>query len=128
MTDHAVGAERVTDEQVEHVATEIRRTDWGDSAWARHGGNTSPAWPRYLRYASAALEADSAVATPDEGDGLRFVCDFCDRVLTEPGGLVFSPPAPSKKWLVSKYHVCVECWDEKLCRALASSDVDAETE
>jgi hypothetical protein len=42
---------------------------------------------------------------------LELKCDICDRVLKEPGALIFSPPT-DEAWLVVKYHVCANCWPE----------------
>ena len=37
-------------------------------------------------------------------------CDFCHKVLTEPGGLLFSPP--DKDGMVRKKHICKGCFDK----------------
>jgi hypothetical protein len=41
--------------------------------------------------------------------GLRIDCDRCDKPLTEPGGLAFGPPSLASI-LVTKRHICVDCW------------------
>lgn len=37
-------------------------------------------------------------------------CDVCGRILTEPGALLFSPPANGT---CSKWHICVTCFEDK---------------
>lgn len=49
-------------------------------------------------------------------------CDYCQQDLTEPGGLIFSPPLKlpdacvglvgSGGLVVLKRHICVKCWDK----------------
>lgn len=41
--------------------------------------------------------------------GLKPVCAKCRQELEVYGGLVFSPPDND---LVTKYHVCVTCWEK----------------
>lgn len=40
-------------------------------------------------------------------------CSKCNDTLSEPGGLVFSPPdsAIPRTDSVIKYHLCKSCWD-----------------
>ena len=42
------------------------------------------------------------------------VCACCGKTLTEPGALVFSPPAGQGVAVnkVTKYHLCRECFEE----------------
>jgi hypothetical protein len=40
---------------------------------------------------------------------LKLKCDRCQRELSEPGALIFSPPT-GEAWLVEKYHICADCW------------------
>lgn len=37
-------------------------------------------------------------------------CFFCDRELTEPGGILLGPP--NTLGLCEKAHICVDCYDE----------------
>lgn len=39
---------------------------------------------------------------------LKINCDYCDKELTEPGALIFSPPDEDGR--VWKFHKCVDCW------------------
>lgn len=45
-------------------------------------------------------------------------CDFCKLELTEPGGLLFSPPNGRDQ--VWKYHVCVTCY----AKLFVTNDLD----
>lgn len=38
---------------------------------------------------------------------MKITCDKCGCELTEPGGLIFSPP---DNRLSEKYHLCTGCW------------------
>lgn len=44
-------------------------------------------------------------------------CFFCQKSLTQPGGIMFSPPAKDDimlVWDVKKLHVCISCWPKIL--------------
>lgn len=45
---------------------------------------------------------------------MKILCDSCNEVLKEKGGLAFSPPLPvnggSRRLTVDKYDICVKCW------------------
>lgn len=44
---------------------------------------------------------------------LRINCDFCDKPIADPGGLIFSPPhGEGQPMVVTKLHVCVACWPD----------------
>lgn len=53
--------------------------------------------------------ADRIPTTYAEPTGLIFGCYRCLQPLNVPGGLLFSPPG--KFGNVSKYHLCVKCYD-----------------
>ncbi len=43
---------------------------------------------------------------------MKIVCDICAKKLKEPGALIFTPPhCPCE---VYKYHVCVDCYNNKV--------------
>jgi hypothetical protein len=42
---------------------------------------------------------------------LEIQCDRCHSELKQPGALIFSPPT-GQAWLVEKYHVCADCWED----------------
>jgi hypothetical protein len=41
---------------------------------------------------------------------LKFNCEFCKKELTEPGGLIFSPPDENDNGKTFKSHICVACY------------------
>ena len=45
---------------------------------------------------------------------MQVKCNKCDETLTEPGGLLFSPPVALYKNedVVQKTHLCKSCYDE----------------
>lgn len=52
------------------------------------------------------------VERPSESKGLEVACIGCDRQLSEPGGILLSPPMHhAARSSVSKAHLCVECYD-----------------
>lgn len=57
---------------------------------------------------------------------LKIQCDSCHLELTEPGGLLFSPPTLDKALqlpICAKIHVCVKCF-QKLITMLADMPQD----
>ena len=52
---------------------------------------------------------------------MKITCYSCDKLVIEPGALVFSPPTKTNKEVsictVHKYHVCRDCWP-KLIKAI----------
>ena len=52
---------------------------------------------------------------------MKITCYSCDKLVTEVGALVFSPPTKTNKEVsistVHKYHVCRACWP-KLIKAI----------
>ena len=49
---------------------------------------------------------------------MKITCYICDKIMSVPGALVYSPPLKNNKEMsmctVHKYHVCVECWKNLL--------------
>lgn len=45
---------------------------------------------------------------------MKITCYSCNKPITNPGALVFSPPVKNNKDMsvssVHKYHICLECW------------------
>ena len=43
---------------------------------------------------------------------MNFKCNFCNKILKQPGALLFSPPMDYIGDNVIKYHICVDCYCE----------------
>lgn len=39
---------------------------------------------------------------------MNIKCSACNRKITKPGALVFSPPTDGN--LTQKFHLCTDCW------------------
>lgn len=48
--------------------------------------------------------------TPEEPKGLFLYCSSCEKLLTQPGALLFSPPYKTQD-ITEKYHLCLECYE-----------------
>lgn len=43
---------------------------------------------------------------------LKIECNICNKLLTVPGALIFSPPDWEGK--TYKYHICCDCYHQKI--------------
>lgn len=43
---------------------------------------------------------------------VKIKCDYCKEELEELGGLLFSPPSSITTLIVTKYHLCANCFME----------------
>lgn len=78
----------------------------------------SPKLYQAVKRRSTQIAVDLPDPTPAEPDGPVFHCSCCAAQLTEPGGLIFSPPLPGADPLnrvcsVVKHHVCKACYTKK---------------
>lgn len=52
-------------------------------------------------------------------------CDLCPSDLEDFGGIILSPPDKETQ-LVRKYHVCLECYKEKVVPLFNADDIRVE--
>jgi len=51
---------------------------------------------------------------------MRIKCDICKKVLKKQGALAFTPP--DKDHMVTKLHICGDCWGKKILPLIPVSD------
>lgn len=56
---------------------------------------------------------------------MKITCYSCDKLMTDPGAIVLSPPIKNNKDMsvssVHKHHICLKCW-EMLIKYMDSLD------